>query len=265
MEKQTENERKANLKNIIIIVAALLVLGIGGCIVTNKFTPGGLNGEEMNPPNANLNNVANAIFAKEEKFKLYAFGDVIDDSVNSFDVENKLNNMQLYALSIYFLSNKKEVTTSNVDRYVRELYNLKLTEYPDLPLCGVKFDKNRRRYVKDKISKKVKEIKPLMSNIVSIEDTGTKYAITLSRIYPPVKGKTPENAFYIDSQYKTKAEALSQFTSTDKDGKYSVDSKGAIDYYRRNFTDFVALRPLYKLTFKKHLNDYYLVRYETIY
>lgn len=274
MENQNENLNKGKGTVIVIIFLVLLVLGLGGYIVYDKMltkesieTKEPAKTEKVEEPKEDLNAIANILFEKEEKYKLYEFGSKYENNMDNLTITNQLNNVQLHTLSIYFLSNNLTVTKSNIDNYVKDLYNIKLTSYPEIPLCGAKFDTSKNEYVINPIAHDAMENKPLISKVANIEKNGDNYVLTVTRVYEPAMGliETPEQEYYADGQFTIKINELHQFTNKSEIGEVlKTDKEKAKQYYEQNYEKFKSLKPQYKYTFAKTDNNYYLVSYEAI-
>ena len=274
MENQNENLKKGKGTIIVIIILVLLVLGLGGYIVYDKLltkesteTNEPEKTEKVEAPKEDLNAIANTLFEKEEKYKLYEFGSRYENNMDNLTITNQLNNVQLHTLSIYFLSNNLTVTKSNIDNYMKDLYNIQLTNYPEIPLCGAIFDTSKNEYVINPIAHDAMENKPLISKVANIEKNGDNYVLTITRVYEPAMGliETPEQEYYADAQFTTKINELHQFTNKSEIGEVlKTDKEKAKQYYEQNYEQFKNLRPQYRYTFAKDNNNYYLVSYEVI-
>lgn len=273
MENQFESSKKGKGTMVVIIALVLLVLGLSGYIVYDKMltkesteTKEPAKAEKVEAPNEDLNEIANSLFEKTENYKLYILGNFANS--NNLTVTNQMNEAQIYALSMYFLLNNMTVTKAGVDSYMKELYNIQLSNYPDIPLCGAKFDTSKNEYVISEFAHDAMENKPLISKVASIEKNNNNYVLTVTRLYQPSQGvsySTPENAFYTDAQFTTKIDELNQFTKTDSLGNWDkADVEGAKNYYEQNYEQFKNLKPQYKYTFAKDNNNYYLVSYELV-
>ncbi len=277
MENQNENLKKSKGTIIAIIILVLLVLGLGGYIVYDKLlTKESTEAnepektEKVEAPKEDLNAIANSLFEKSEKYKLYIFGDV--ENLNNLTVKNELSEAQIETLYFYFLLNNITINKTNVDNYLKDLYNIQLTNYPDIIFGGftmplATFDKTKNDYVENNVSHDAMENKPLISKVANIEKNVDNYVLTITRVYEPAMGliETPEQEYYADAQFTTKINELHQFTNKSEIGEVlKTDKEKAKQYYEQNYDQFKNLKPQYKYTFAKDNNNYYLVSYEVI-
>lgn len=277
MENQIESPKKGKGTMVVVIILVLLVLGLGGYIVYDKMLTKESKGtestkqtEKVEAPKEDLNEVANQLLAKTEKYKLYIFGNV--ENFNNLTVSNTLSEAQIQTLYFYFLLNKITINKANVDNYLKELYNIQLTEYPDIIFGGftmplATFDKTKNDYVENDVPHDAMERAPLISKTANIEKNGENYVLTVTRVYEPSMGlvETPEQEYYADAQFTTKIDGLHQFTTTNENGEVSETEKTkAKQYYEQNYEQFKNLKPQYKYTFAKDNNNYYLVSYELV-
>lgn len=277
MENQNENLKKGKGTIIVIIILVLLVLGLGGYIVYDKLltkesteTNEPEKTEKVEAPKEDLNAIANSLFEKSEKYKLYIFGNV--ENLNNLTVTNELSEAQIKTLYFYFLLNNITINKTNVDNYLKDLYNIQLTNYPDIIFGGLTmplatFDKTKNDYVENNVPHDAMENKPLISKVANIEKNGDNYVLTITRVYEPAMGliETPEQEYYADAQFTTKINELHQFTNKSEIGEVlKTDKEKAKQYYEQNYDQFKNLKPQYKYTFAKDNNNYYLVSYEVI-
>ena len=277
MENQNENLKKGKGTIIVIIILVLLVLGLGGYIVYDKLltkesteTNEPEKTEKVEAPKEDLNAIANSLFEKSEKYKLYIFGNV--ENLNNLTVTNELSEAQIETLYFYFLLNNITINKTNVDNYLKDLYNIQLTNYPDIIFGGLTmplatFDKTKNDYVENNVPHDAMENKPLISKVANIEKNGDNYVLTITRVYEPAMGliETPEQEYYADAQFTTKINELHQFTNKSEIGEVlKTDKEKAKQYYEQNYDQFKNLKPQYKYTFAKDNNNYYLVSYEVI-
>lgn len=272
MESQIENSKKNKGTMVVVIILVLLVLGLGGYIVYDKMltkeskeTKEPAKTEKLEASKEDLNAIANTLFEKTEKYKLYILGNFANS--NNLKVTSQMNEAQIYALSMYYLLNDMTVTKASIDSYMKELYNIQLSNYPEIPLCGAKFDTSKNEYVISEFAHDAMENKPLISKVANIEKSGDSYVLTISRVYAPAMGlvETPEQEYYADAQYTTKINELHQFTNTSENGEVpETENEKARQYYEQNYEQFKNLKPQYRYTFAKDNNNYYLVNYEVI-
>ena len=272
MKNQNENLKKGKITIIVIIILVLLVLGLGGYIIYDKMftkenteTKEPAKTEKVEAPKEDLNAIANTLFEKTEKYKLYILGNFANS--NNLTVTNQMNEAQIYALSMYYLLNNITVTKASIDSYMKDLYNIQLSNYPEIPLCGAKFDTSKKEYVISEFAHDAMENKPLISKVANIEKNGDNYVLTITRVYEPAMGliETPEQEYYADAQFTTKINELHQFTNKSEIGEVlKTDKEKAKQYYEQNYDQFKNLKPQYKYTFAKDNNNYYLVNYEVI-
>ncbi len=274
---------KKNNKGLIvtIIFLILLVLGLGGFIAYDKITnkPEKPKTKEIKkePTNKeNLNEVAKLLINKLDKYYVDYY-----DRQEQVNFENTSDKDLILGAFIY--GNNSNLTKAIVDEYYHNLFGRTLTEYPDLNCWA-----NDGIYAKYNSAIGEYEIQSIKTpngdeishahggpNIVhslfikenKIEKEEDNYIITVTKIYGPAQGliETPEAAFYADAKYQVKINELTPFIRKDSNGILLTDNfTEAINYYNQNYDTFKTLMPMYKYTFKKTNNDFYLTNFETI-
>ena len=265
--------------NGLVIVLVLIVLVLGGYIIYDKMQV-----QEKKDDNEqvekekndtkkedNLEQIGDYLFEKEEKYELYALGS------ETFKNDGKLSQNQVFAFYYYLMSNSNlGVTKDKIDNYVKDLYNMTLSEYPDIKLeedtvALFYFDKEKNEYATDGYGHGPFTLKPAFSKVAKVEKDNDNYSITVTRVYMPIQDNdfeagTPEQEYYADRSYTTKIEKLHEFVNIyDANGELiKSELAKAQEYYEQNYDEFKDIKPQYKYTFKKENDDYYLVSVEVI-
>lgn len=278
-----ENQKKQTGKNVLIVILVLAVLGLGGFIIYDKFIAKetkkakepvkSVTKEDTSlESKENLDEVASILIGKLDKYFVDYY-----DSKESIDFNALPDNDKMLGAYSYNVraSNSLDLNRSVVDDYYNNLFGITLTNYPDLNCWagdGVLFKYNNATGEYESLPHPghgglaAKHSDIMKYN--SIEKSGENYIITVTKAYAPYQGiglESPENAFYADSNYTVKLDALSQFTKVDSYGNWAAaDLNGAKTYYEQNYEQFKNIKPQYKYTFNKNNNDYYLKSYQMI-
>ncbi|MBQ9318992.1 MAG: hypothetical protein IJR82_05115 [Bacilli bacterium] len=263
----------------LIVLLFLVALSLGTYIVYSQVGTKDVkddkkdvvDGKTEDNDKEELDKIGEYLFEKEEKYELYALGS------GNYEGKTNLTQEQVFAFYYYLMDNGNlDVTKDKIDNYVKDLYNIELSEYPEIKLgqdtaALYSYDKNKNEYVSSGFGHGVFEINPIFSKLAKVEKNDNYYTITVTRVYKPVQGTdfvagTPEQEYYADKSYTTKIEKLHAFVNIyDANGELiKSEIAKAQEYYEQNYDEFKNLKPQYKYTFKKENNDYYLVSVEII-
>lgn len=279
-------EKKSTGKTVVIVILVLLVLGLGGYIVYDKFVASKEETKEeqkaqqkTETANEDLEAVATTLVNKLDKYYVDSY-----DNLGKADFTQMSNQDKM--LSAFLYGNVPNLSKSTVDDYFKNLFGITLKEYPNLNCWAndgvyAKYNTTTGEYelqtIKTSDGDEVDHAHGgpciLKSNIIkynNIEKIGDNYVVTVTKVFGPAQGLcegTPENAFYADYKYTVKIPELTQFAKTNSEGVWdssTADLNGAKQYYEQNYNQFKDLKPQYKYTFKKGNKDYYLISFETI-
>ena len=211
----------------------------------------------------NLDEIGKILLGKINKYSPDQF-----DVYGDITFDENLSNEQLIAMLYYFWYDKQQdiIDNEDIDNYFKDLYNVKLSEYPDI-ICPndniplVKYNSNLNIYNQnpEHLGHGSDYVKPIYRKINSIEKKDDNYILSLNKLY---SGSilSGENGIYTDALEENKITSFDKFYNNY--GQLNVSE--LINYYDNNYDSFKNLKPQYKYTFKKSENDYYLSKYEII-
>lgn len=224
-------------------------------------------------PKEDLNVVTNELIAKIENFYLDYYS-----KYEEIDFESAGTSDTLLAAYAYSLKKNDGIFNKElVDKYYKELFNITLNEHEDLK-CYVgdgilyKFDTQKNDYIED--CGTIEELchshgglmlnEPLFIKDKEITKENDEYTLSVNKIYG-LNIVDSDGYFYSDNEYKNRINELDSFLDNTKNEVGMPDiNKINIEevkkYYNDNYEILKEKLPIYKYTFKKENNNFYLVR-----
>lgn len=274
-------EKKGKGKTIAIIILTLIIIGLGGYIVYDKFIAKEETEKteekavEKKEETEDLNAVADELISKLKTYKL----ENLDLFNQSLDFSVTPTKQQVYAMAQYFWEQSPtgteyigmtNMTKENVDNYFKTVYGVTITSYPNIGFDDTSvegnshyiFDQSLNRYVYDEkcLAVDLLVANNITSNVVSITKENNNYVLTLSKLFfwGPAYG---EGFSTSGSNVSSELPEMNQFM--DENGELTNES-GATQYFHNNASTYNSKKPQYKYTFTKENGSYYLKKYEVI-
>lgn len=269
---------KENKLKIFIILLIIIIIGLLTYIaLIKKEKPVKKEIEDKKEEVVeNLDEVSDILIEKIDKYYVDYFDSSEEMDFTKINKEELIDGAYHYSISSNQIFNKKLV-----DEYYKNLFNIKLDNYPDLE-CFAKdgllysYNKEKEEYeeecgINEGICHGHGGIgyhKPIIISKEKIEKRDNEYIIITTKVFG-LNERDSDGYFYSDSSYQNKIEKLSSFVDNAKN-EYGVLEQDKINieeikkYYNDNYQEFKNTKPYYKYTFKKISNDYYLTQFEII-
>lgn len=198
------------------------------------------------------------------------------------DIDFTTDNDEKILLVIYAYSLNKNEGKFNkelVDKYYKEVFNITLDAHPDLKCYAgdgilYKFDTRKNDYVED--CGNIDELchshgglvinSPLFITSKEITKEENEYILSVNQIYG-LNVVDSDGYFYSDNEYKNKISDLDSFIDNTKNDVGMPDiSKVNLEeikkYYNDNYEKYKDNLPIYKYTFKKENDEFYLTKFK---
>ena len=255
-------------QTILIIFLLFIILGLVGYIAYDKVFSNEVEKEKK---------TTEKIKVTEEKEDLDAIATKLVDKLNKYYVTfyDDKESVQFSTLSdkdkilgAYEYGNDYKLTKETVDDYYNNLFNIKLTEYPELECWAgdgiyAKYNSEVDEYevVGDHAHGGL-DGHPQAGIIKynNIEKVNNDYVVTVTKVFFP-NLKDSDGYFYADYNYKTRIHELDSYGDH---GLSDTEINVVKNYYDQNYEKFKDIKPQYKYTFKKEDNSYYLKSFETV-
>lgn len=269
---------KENKLKIFIIILILIIIGLLSYIAfIKKETPIKQEKEIKKEEKAeNLDEISYKLIEKIDKYYADYFNSSETIDFTKIKKENLIDGAYHYSVS-----SNQVFTKQLVDEYYKNLFNIKIDNYPDIE-CFAKdgllysYNKEKEEYVEECGNYEgvchghggLGYHKPLIIEKQNIEKQNNNYIITTTKVFG-LNERDTDGYFYSDSTYQNKIEKLSHFVDSAKNEYGAIDQdKINIEeikkYYKENYQEFKNIKPYYKYTFKKINNDFYLTHFEII-
>ena len=268
---------KEKRMKIFIIILLLIIIGLLTYIASiKKEQPKKTIKNKKTKITENLDEISDKLIEKIDKYYVDYF-----DSSEKINFENINQEKLIDGAYHYSISLNKQFDKNLVDDYYKNLFNIKLDNYPDLECFAgdgllYSFNKEKEEYEEDCGINEgichghgiISYHKPIIIEKENMEKNKNKYIITTTKVFG-LDERDSDGYFYSDSNYQNKIEKLSPFVDNSKNQYGAIDqNKISIEeikkYYIENYQEFKNLKPYYKYTFKKINNDYYLTQFEII-
>lgn len=261
-----KNKKRNTKKNILTILLVLLVIGLTGYIVYDKVIskPKPEKKEPVKTEKVkkeDLDKIAKALVDKLEEYDATFYDDKENVNFSEVSDEDKI-------LGAYLYGNDYKLTKETVDDYYNNLFGIELKEYPSLNCWtgdGIyaKYNEEIDEYeiVGDHAHGGIENHpKADIIKYNNIEKNKNDYIVTVTKVFYP-NMEASDGYFYADYNYKTRIKALDQYGNHELSDRETIEVQ---NYYEQNYDQFKDLKPMYKYTFTKKDNDYYLKSLETI-
>lgn len=192
---------------------------------------------------------------------------------------NESDEDTLLATYAYILENNGTFNKESVDRYHKEVFNIDINEHKDLKCYAgdgilYKFDTQKNEYIED--CGNIDELchshgglvvnNPLFIKNKEITKEGNEYTISVNQIYG-LNVVDSDGYFYSDNEYKNKISDLDIFLDNTKNDigmpdTSKVNLEEVKKHYNDNYEKYKNNLPIYKYTFKKESDDFYLIKFK---